>query len=141
MHQSEFWLTLAQRRFQSLLGKLAVQLSTDTPSHHSPGIHVQNYRQVNELLLQPNVGYIRHPELVDTVSDHPARQVRIHPPGMITVGCHHESPPPNTQQVVLTHQPQNALVIDDPSFAPQQSPDSSVSTVPIFDGESLDRTS
>src|SRR5215510_457771 len=67
MYQSEFWLTLAQRRFQSLLGKLAVQLSTDTPSHHSPGIHVQNYRQVNELLLQPNVGYIRHPELVDTV--------------------------------------------------------------------------
>ena len=48
------------------------------PAQHLAQIRIENHRQVDELARQPDVGDVRHPQLVDASPRHPARQVQVH---------------------------------------------------------------
>src|SRR5262249_50190854 len=61
MHQTWRGLTLLQGRFERPYGQAAVELSTQVPADNSPGINIQDYRKVYELLLQTNVGNVCNP--------------------------------------------------------------------------------
>ncbi len=91
MNQPRLRLTFLQGRLQGLLGNAAVQLPADAPTHHTSRVDIQNHRQVDELLLQSNVGNIGDPQLIDGTQHHPPRQIRIDAPAMATVGGHHET--------------------------------------------------
>ena len=74
---------------------------------------IQHHGQVYELGAQPDVGDIGPPQLIHTVrrESHAARfgyTGRVVP----RIGRDHEGLVPQTQQVVLAHQPQHSLVID-----------------------------
>ena len=43
------------------------------PAHHFAREPVQDYRQVDKLRLQPNVGDVRYPKLIDPRQFHPSR--------------------------------------------------------------------
>jgi hypothetical protein len=65
-------------------------------------------------------------------ADHqPPTQIRIDTPMVIAVCRQHETALPDAQQIVVTHQPQNPLVVDHPPVTLQEPRDSTVSAVTI----------
>src|SRR5262249_42435320 len=139
MYQTRCWSALLQGHFQSLLYEFAVELTTHTPTDHSPRIHIQKHGQIHELLLQSHVGDVANPQLVDGCDHHRPRQIGINAPRVLAVGSHHEPSPSDTQKVVFPHQPQYTLVIDQPTLAFQKLPNSTISAVTILQRQPLDR--
>ena len=92
-----------------------------------------------ELLLQADVGDVRHPQLVETGRDHAARQVRHHPPAMARV-CRrrHEGSFSQAQQIVLAHQAQHPFVVHGKAFAVQLRRDPAITVVRIRQRQALD---
>lgn len=89
--------------------------------------------------LQPDVGDVGHPELVDAGGRHPSRQVRIDRPSVVGI-CrhHHELPPAQTKQVILAHDPVNSLVVHAPSAIAQLARDARPAVTGELDCNPLD---
>jgi hypothetical protein len=92
MDQSGLHRSLPQRHAQRSQRQGIVQPIIQVPSDHALRIRIQDYCQEDELLFQPDVGDVRHPELVHTGEDQRRRQIGIDLPPVRRVGCHHELP-------------------------------------------------
>jgi hypothetical protein len=95
--------------------------SSDQPM--TPGVPIQNHREVYELGLQPDVGNVGHPELVGASRFHLPGQIRIHPPVMVGICCRHELSAAQTKQIVLPHDPVDPVVVYLPAAPLQLSRD------------------
>ena len=81
--------------------------SIQRPTDHAARVGVQDHRQEHELVAQPDVGDIGHPQLIDAGQHHFARQVRIDLARVVGIGGDDELPLPHAQQVVFAHDPVN----------------------------------
>jgi hypothetical protein len=68
--------------------------------------------------LQPNVGDVGYPELIDPRQLHPTRQVEIDFQLMIRIRSDHERFRLHPQQVVFSHDARNSFVVDQHASAP-----------------------
>jgi hypothetical protein len=97
----------------------AANSASKSPSDDAARVSVQHDRQIYKLLTQSYVGDIGHPQLVDGSEFHAARQIRIDRQIMTRICSGDKRAAAHAQQVVFTHHPQYALVIDT-EIAPQQ---------------------
>jgi hypothetical protein len=74
------------------------------PSDYPPRIRIQNDRQVNESLRQPDVGDVRYPQLIHSREDHRSCQISIDLQPMCGVRGHHELPLHHAYQIIFAHQ-------------------------------------
>ena len=65
MDQARADPTGAQRAAQGGDSQRILQAIVEMPSNHPPRVRVQNYGQIHKFLRQPDVGDIRHPQLID----------------------------------------------------------------------------
>ena len=119
MHQAGRRLSLRDRLLQRRDRQARGQRSIQFPAHHLAREGIQDHRQVDELALQPDVGDVGHPKLVDAGQLHPAGQIQIDLQLVIRVRGDHERLRLHRQQVVLAHQPRHALVVHQHAAAPQ----------------------
>ena len=77
MHQTRLYGSLPQRHVQRGDRQRSVQSFVQMPADHASRIRIQNHRKIDELLLEPDVGDVGDPELIDTAEDHRARPIRI----------------------------------------------------------------
>jgi len=61
-------------------------------AHHFPRVRIQEHRQVHELSLQPDVGDIGHPQLIDYGQLHPARHVEVGLQFVVGIRGHNKRP-------------------------------------------------
>src|SRR6266516_2478458 len=115
MDQARPHTSVPQRHAQRGQRQRIVQPIIQMPSDHTPRIRIQNHRQVDELLLQPDVRDVRYPELIDTAEDQRGRPIGIDLQPVRGVGRHHEPPLRHTQQIVFLHPPLQPLAIDIPA--------------------------
>ena len=115
MHQPRLDARLRQRHPQRRKRQFVLHRPVQRPADHAAREGVEDHRQVHELVPQPNVGDVGHPELVDAGQHHLARQVRIDLAAVVGIGRHDELPLPHAQQVVLAQQPVNPFGIHRPA--------------------------
>ena len=72
---------------------------------------VQDYRQIDERLTQPDVGDVGRPELIHADDPREGAEMRIDGQEIARIGGQHEAPLAHRQQVVLAHQAQHFLVL------------------------------
>ena len=65
MHHARRRLAFRDRLLQCRHRQPRRQRSIQLPAHHFARERIQNHRQVDELALQPDVGDVGHPELID----------------------------------------------------------------------------
>ncbi|MCZ6774922.1 MAG: hypothetical protein O7D34_00515 [Ignavibacteria bacterium] len=65
-----------------------------------------------QTLIEPDVGDVCNPELVDTRWDDLSREIRIYTVAMTGVGGGDPVPTTQTKQIILAHEGQNTLMID-----------------------------
>ena len=102
---------LAERHLQGSEHQLRAQVVGHGPTHGLSAPGVEHDGQVDELVAQADVGQIGHPKLVGGGHVHARRQVRADGQPVVAVGGCHEPLLPEAQQVVLSHEPQDALVV------------------------------
>jgi len=61
------------------------------------------------------LAYVGHPELVHVRQHQIPCEIRVDAPAMVGIGGHYEFPLPHAEQIVLAHQPVDALRIGCPS--------------------------
>jgi hypothetical protein len=128
---------VSQRHPQGRDGQRSSERVIQVPPNHPARVSIQNHRQVDELLLQPDVRDIRYPQLIDAGEDHRGRPIRIDLESVRRVGRHHELPFHHAQQIVFLHQPLHPLAIDFPSAVPQFLPDPPASIAGPLQGDLL----
>src|SRR5712671_1537510 len=120
-------------------GQARLQMRVQRPADHAPAERVEHDGKESELLLQADIGDVRHPQLIEIGRHHPTRQVRHHPPAMAGVGRHrHEGSFPQAQQIVLAHQAQHPLVVHGKALATQLRRDPAVPIVRMLQCQALD---
>lgn len=62
-----------------------LQMRFQGPADHAPAEGIEHDREIDELFLQPDVGNVGYPELVEAARHHAAGQVRHHAPAMARV--------------------------------------------------------
>jgi hypothetical protein len=109
-------LAVAQSGLQGSDSELSFQRAAQCPADDTAGIGVQHDCQVNEFHLQPNVGDVGHPQLIDAAQRKISRQIRIHAMGVIGVRRYRdELRAAQAQEVVLAHDAADALVVHHPT--------------------------
>jgi hypothetical protein len=111
MHQTRRRLSLRNGLLQSRDRQTGRQRPVQRPAHHFPRKRVEDYGQVDKLLLQTDIGDVRYSELIHPRQFHSTGQIQIDLELVIGIRGHHERPRLHTQQVVLPHDPQHTLVI------------------------------
>ena len=128
------------RHVERLDRQLGTQRRRQCPADHLAAERVEDHRQIDERFGEMDVGDVRHPQLIKPRELHPPCQVRHHTPAMPAIGRHrHERLAPQTQQIVLTHQPQHTLVVRLPPLAPEQGRDPAITVAPVGQRKPLDR--
>src|SRR5208282_1740479 len=90
--------------------------------------------------MQPDVGDVGNPELIDSGQLHPAGQVQIHLQLMLRVRSYDESFWLNREQVILAHDPSYSLVVHHHPVPPKFGRNPPVAIAPpMFDGDLLNR--
>src|SRR5215831_15450995 len=106
---------------------------------HAPRIGIQDDRQINKFLFQPDVGDIGHPELIHAGQDHLGSQVGIDLQAVVGVGGRHYKPAlDDAQEIVFPHDPLHPLTIDVPLAGLQLRGDSPASIGRPLQGDLLD---
>ena len=85
MHQSRPGMTAGQGRLQRFQRQAGVQVSPQLPADRLARVRIQHYRKKDELLLQPNLGDVGHPKLVNVSQLQRFRQVLMDPEGVIGI--------------------------------------------------------
>src|SRR5437016_4186999 len=88
-------------------------------SQIAPRVSIESHGQISELLLQPDVSDISHPELILIGQHHLARQVRIDLSPVTGISRHHELSFADTKQIVFAHEPAHSLGVYCPAPATQ----------------------
>ncbi len=94
-------------------GEAAVQRPADYFAREG----IQHQGQVDELLEEPDVGNVGHPKLVDCGQLHALGQVQVDFRLMVRLGGDGEGLGLDAEQVILAHQPQDPLMVDDHAAA------------------------
>ncbi len=119
MHQARRRLAFRDRFLQRRDRQPRCQRSLQLPAHHFARVGIENHRQVDKLALQPDVGDVGHPKLIDPGQLHPAGQIQIDLQLVIGIRGHHEGSRLHRQQVVLAHDPRHSLVVHQHPAPPQ----------------------
>ena len=77
MDQAGGKATTFEGHAQSPQSQFGAQRIAQLPTDHAPRIGVEDHRQINELRLQPDVGDIGHPELINVTQHHFLGQIGI----------------------------------------------------------------
>ncbi len=88
--------------------------------------------------LQPDVGDIGYPQLIQPRQRHLSGQVRVDVVSVVGVGGHHELPFPEAEQVVFPHDAANPLGVDLPALPPQLGSEARPSVGGPFQGDAMD---
>ena len=100
-------------------GEPGLQMIVERPAHHLAREGVDHDGEIDEALGEPDVGDVGDPDLVDCGGDQPAREMGADREAVPAVGgARNEGLRPQREQVVLTHQPQHALGVEDQPLAP-----------------------
>jgi len=71
------------------------QSSVQRPANDAARVSIQNDSQEHELVAQPDVGDVSHPQLISTCQDHFPRQIGVDLAPVVGVGGYHELPLPH----------------------------------------------
>ena len=112
----------------------------ERPADHPAGKGVENDGQVDKLSRQPDISDVGDPDLIEPGWDASTRQIGDDGKLMPAVGgVGNERPFAQAEQIVLTHQAQDVLVIDLQAIdAPEVSADSPIAVEAIFERDRLD---
>jgi len=80
---------------RAAIGKRAASVRSN--AHHFPRKRVENYGEVDKLLLQTDVGDVRYPELIHPRQFHSTGQVQIDLELVIGIRGQHERPRVHSQ--------------------------------------------
>ena len=119
MHQTRTGTTRGNGSIQRCQRQPRFQGPLQRPAHHAARVSIQHHGQINEFFLQPHVGDVGHPELVDIAQHQVFREVRIHQEVVLGIGGGHELAAALRQQIVLLHQPPNFFRIYRPALPVQ----------------------
>ena len=139
MHQARLDHAPRQGHAQRAQRQLIFHGAVQRPADHAARVSVQNHRQEDELLAQPDVGDIGPPELIDAGQHHVPRQVRVDLAAVVGIGGHDELPLPHAQQIVLAHQPVDPLRVHRPAAPAQFRGDPRPPVAGPFQRDPLDR--
>jgi hypothetical protein len=73
MHEAGFRFSALDGLFQRSDGEPHRQGTIQRSAHHFARERIEDHRQVDKFRLQPNVGDIRYPQLIDPAQFHPSR--------------------------------------------------------------------
>jgi hypothetical protein len=119
MDQPWLWLPAPQGPLQGRQGKLGVDPSRELPADAAPGVGIQDRRQVTECRGQPDVGDIRHPDLVKAVDHQVLDPIGVAPEAMLGVRGRDKPAFELAEQGFFSHDPQHPFVIHLPALARQ----------------------
>jgi len=108
-----------QSRPQGAERQFIFQRSVQRPADDAARVSVQDDSQEYELVTEPDVGDVRHPQLIGARQDHVSRQVGVDLAFVVGVGGSHEFPPAHAQQVVLPHETAYPFGIHHPAVPTQ----------------------
>ena len=109
VNQPQLGLPRDDRLLQGIQCQPDFQAPPRRSTDHSPRVRVQYGSEINKLLLQAQVGDVCHPELIDTRQFQVLCEVQVDAEAMAGIDSHHESPPPDGYQIILTHLAANLL--------------------------------
>jgi hypothetical protein len=84
-----------QRHPEGVERQLVFQSSVQRPTDDAARVSVQNDGQEHELVTQPDVGDVRHPQLIGAVQDHVSRQIGADLTPVVGVGGYNKLPFPH----------------------------------------------
>jgi hypothetical protein len=101
-----------ERPVQGRDRQLLLQAAAQVPAPDTAGEQVHQHRQIYELLLQPDVGDVGHPDLIRTNDLQALDEVRVARERVVAVGG--PGPPCGRRaaEAHLVHQPPHALDVD-----------------------------
>ena len=132
-------VTARQCHVQRLQCQTGAQMRGNRPPHHPAAERIEDHRQIDEFLAQPDIRDVRHPQLVHRRRHQPTRQIRIDQEAVPAVRRRRaERFRRYAQQIILPPDARDPLVIDCPARALQQHRQPPIPVMPLGQRQTLD---
>ena len=90
MHQTRRRLSLCDRLLQRRDWQPHYQRSRQFPAHHFARVGIENHGEIDKLAMQPDVGDVGYPKLIDSGQLHPAGQIQVNLQLVLRIRGDHE---------------------------------------------------
>jgi len=133
-------IALGKRLVEGLDRQARLKMVGERPADRFAREGVEDDRQIDEVLRQPDIGDVGDPYLVEAGRSKPAGQIRHDGKAVAAVGgAGDERSGAQAEQVVGAHQPEHPFGVDDQSLASQLLGDAPIAVMAVGERDALDQ--